>query len=199
MPEIQKTWVRFKQFSRTSHQELRETSDLTVEDTVRNHANMVRDVIAGIQKALQKYQAHTETPTVVQAPVDHVSNTVQNTQQQLATQIQKIQSMMQDMQMQITKVPHGTRRNYGVRLDYGGCGYHGNQSSYRGRGGRSAQNNGNWRGGRGGRDNSNLTHYCWTQGMCDHTGKDCRTPAHGQQKDAVRCNNIPSSERNFTL
>ena len=79
-----------------------------------------------------------ETPTVVQAPVDHVANAVQNTQQQLATQLQKIQSMMQAMHTKITEVPHGTRRNYGGRLDYGGCGYHGNQSSYRGRGGDAA-------------------------------------------------------------
>ena len=61
MPEIQKTWVRFKHFFWTSHQELRETSKLTVEDTGMNHANMVRDVVAGLQEALRQEKVHTKT------------------------------------------------------------------------------------------------------------------------------------------
>ena len=52
-----------------------------------NHSKMVHDIVPGLQKPLQQYQFHTETPMVVQAPVDHVANAVQNTQQQLATQL----------------------------------------------------------------------------------------------------------------
>ena len=48
IPEIQKMWVRFKHFFWTSHQKLRETSNITVEDTGMHHANMVRDVVAGL-------------------------------------------------------------------------------------------------------------------------------------------------------
>ena len=48
MPELQTTWVRFKQFFRTTHRDLIETSDITVEDAGINHANMVHDVAAGI-------------------------------------------------------------------------------------------------------------------------------------------------------
>ena len=51
-----------------------------------HHSNMVHDVVAGLQEDFQQDQAHTETQTVVQAPVDHVANAVQNTQQQLPTQ-----------------------------------------------------------------------------------------------------------------
>ena len=54
MPTIQKTWVQFKQFFWTSHQELGETSNLTVEDAGMHHANMVRHVVAGLQKDLQQ-------------------------------------------------------------------------------------------------------------------------------------------------
>ena len=50
-----------------------------------HNANMVRDSETGLQRALQQDQAQTETPTVVQAPTDHVVNAVQNIQQQLAT------------------------------------------------------------------------------------------------------------------
>ena len=68
----------------TSHIELRETPNLTVEDAGMYHANMVRDVVAGLQEALQLEQTQTETLTSVQAPVDHADNVVQSTQQQLA-------------------------------------------------------------------------------------------------------------------
>ena len=85
MPEIQNTWVLFKHFFRTSRQELRETPNLTVEYAGMHHSNMMRDVVVGLQEALQQKQLQTETLTVFQAPVDHVANLVQNNQQQLAT------------------------------------------------------------------------------------------------------------------
>ena len=70
--------VRFIQFLRTAHQELQETSKLTFEDSSMHHANMVHDVVAGLQEALEQDQVETETTTVVQTPVDHVANAVQN-------------------------------------------------------------------------------------------------------------------------
>ena len=69
---------------RMSHINLRLTSDPTVEDLGIPHVNMVRDVVAGLQEALQLEQTQTETLTSVQAPVDHADNVVQSTQQQLA-------------------------------------------------------------------------------------------------------------------
>ena len=72
MPSINNTWVQFKQFPRTSHQELRETSNLTVEDKGMHHSNMVNDVVAGTQAALQQDQAQTDTPTIMQVPVYNV-------------------------------------------------------------------------------------------------------------------------------
>ena len=47
------------------------------------------------------------------------------------------------------------------------------------------KNNRNWPGGLGGRANSNLTHYCWTHGMCAHLGKYFRNPADRHQKDVL--------------
>ena len=79
IPSIQKTWLRFKQIFRTYHWELRETSNLTVEDAGMHHAKIVRDVVAWLQKALQQDQAQMETPAVVQEPVAYVANAVQNT------------------------------------------------------------------------------------------------------------------------
>ena len=157
MPEMHKTWMQFKQFYRTSHRELREKSYLIVEDAGMHHSNMVRDVVVGLQEALQQYQDQTDTLTIVQGPVDHIFNAMQNTQQQLDTHLHKMQLMMQTMQMHYNAVPHGTRQDYGGLQDYGGRGYHGNQLSYRGRGERGAKNNRNWCRGCGGRANINLT------------------------------------------
>ena len=50
---------------------------------------MVRDVVAGLQEVLQQEQFLTENTTVIEETADHVANAVQNTHQQLATQIQK--------------------------------------------------------------------------------------------------------------
>ena len=49
----------------TSHQNLKETSNLIVEDAGIHRANMVRDVVSGIQEALQQDQFQTDTPTVM--------------------------------------------------------------------------------------------------------------------------------------
>ena len=56
MTEIQKTCVQCKLFFLTSQQDLRKTSDLTVEYAGINHASIFRDVVAGLQEALQQDQ-----------------------------------------------------------------------------------------------------------------------------------------------
>ena len=70
------------------YQELRETSDLIVEDADMHHANVVRDVVAGLHEYLQKYQIPTENLTTMEEPNDRLENSVQITQQQLTTQLQ---------------------------------------------------------------------------------------------------------------
>ena len=88
-------------------------SDLTVEDARMHPENMVQYVVVRLQETLQQDQNQTEKPMSVQATVDHVANTVQITHQQLATQLQQMQLIMQTMQMNYIAVPHGTPRNYG--------------------------------------------------------------------------------------
>ena len=102
MTTVQGKWVRFKQFFQKSHQELRETSDLTVEYPGMHHVNMVSDVVAVLQEILQQERSLTNNATTVMEPVYHVENSVQSTQQQLATQLHQ----MQAMQMQYAAVPH---------------------------------------------------------------------------------------------
>ena len=63
--------------------DLWETSDITIEDTGMNHTNMISNGVAGLQEVLHQEQVPTETTTVIEEPVNHVDNMVQNTQQQL--------------------------------------------------------------------------------------------------------------------
>ena len=51
-----------------------------------HHANMVHDVVAGFQELLQQEKVQTDNLMVIEAPVNHVANVVQNNQQQLETQ-----------------------------------------------------------------------------------------------------------------
>ena len=55
-----------------------------------HHANMVRNIIAGLQEYFQQYQSLKKNPMVVQAHVDNVENAMQNTQKQLAIQLQRM-------------------------------------------------------------------------------------------------------------
>ena len=60
-----------------------------------HHANMVHDVVSGLHEFLHQEQVLTKNTKLIEAQVNHVANEVQNTQQQLATQLKKMQAMMQ--------------------------------------------------------------------------------------------------------
>ena len=135
-----------------------------------HHIDMLLNVVAGLLEVLLQEQGTTENPMVVAAPDNHVANAVQATQQQLATQLQKRQSMMQAMQMQYAVGPHNAHQHYG------GCGYHGGHANYCGQVGCGAQRRGNWRGGHSDHVKRDLIYYCWTHVMCAHPIKYLRTP-----------------------
>ena len=65
--------------------------------------------------------------------------------QQLADQLQQMQTLMKEMQLQYAAAPQPTYQYYGGRGIYGG------NKKYRVRGGRGAQSRVNWQGGCGGR------------------------------------------------
>ena len=77
---------------------------------------------------------------------------VKITQQQLATQLQKMQTMMQTMQMQYSAAPQQAHLDYGIR------GYNGGHNNYFVQRVRGAQRKENWQGGQCGWGNSDITH-----------------------------------------
>ena len=62
-PIADKTWANFKTHFCTSHKELRAITDLTAQDAVMYHANMVRDVVVGLQEALSAPEEPDVVPT----------------------------------------------------------------------------------------------------------------------------------------
>ena len=94
---IHKTWVGFKQLFWTAHQKLRMTTDLTIQDAGMHHTNIMCDVVEGLQEVLQEKQAPIKNSVTMHEKKEHVTNKVQDTQQQLAAQLQKMQIIMQAM------------------------------------------------------------------------------------------------------
>ena len=80
-------------------------TDLTIQYMGMYHANMVRDVVPGLQEVMQQEQAPTDTPETISVPNEHVENKAQNTQQKLAEKLKLMQTMMQDMQLQYAAAP----------------------------------------------------------------------------------------------
>ena len=66
MATMKNNWVSFKHFLRTAYHELRETTDITVQDAGMHHVNMVRGVVTGLQEALKQESAPVEAPVVME-------------------------------------------------------------------------------------------------------------------------------------
>ena len=85
-----------------------------------HYANMVRDVVAGLQEVLKQEPVPVEASAVIQdTQVTHVVNAVQENQYHIDAQLQKMQSMMQAMKIQYAE-PQPTYQAYGGQGHYVG-------------------------------------------------------------------------------
>ena len=97
---IQQTWTNFKQFFRTAHTELRSVNNFTLEEVHRHQerANLVAEVVQGIQNALPETVFTTPSETPSNLPTDALPHeqalmTSQQQQQQQMTPFQQFQQM----------------------------------------------------------------------------------------------------------
>jgi uncharacterized phage-associated protein len=178
-PEIQKTWINFKTHFRRAHQEFRETTDITLEesDLQRNNANLVQQVVDGLQQAMT-----AEPPT--DDPADlrlQLANSVTN-QQHLNHQLQQMQQAMALLTTQIaaqqTTPPPYAPHSFPPSHSRGG----------RGRSAFGAHGRGRGDGGRSRQRNTSL--YCWTHGGCGHTSATCLAKLPGHQDAATFVNKM---------
>jgi len=95
-PAADKTWTNFKTAFRRAHQELKEAGDLELKDTPYASANLVQDVIDGVQTALAQdsppppdLSDHTDT-------ISHLANNAAQHQllpQMMAQMVQMMEQM----------------------------------------------------------------------------------------------------------
>jgi hypothetical protein len=192
-PELDKTWTNFKTHFRRAHQEFRETTDITLEesDLQRNNANLVQQVVEGLQNVMVP-----ETPA--EAPSElmlQMANAV-TTQQQLTQQIQQMQKMTMlssQVATQQNQPPPQQHQQQPAYYPPPPPYYHVNPPfQSRGGRGRSAFGNqgrsGRGDGGRGCQRNTSI--YCWTHGGCGHTSAACLAKLPGHQDAATFANKL---------
>jgi hypothetical protein len=162
--ELQKTWVAFKEHFQRAHQEFRETTNVTLEESElqHNNANLVQQVVDGIQSAMTPGDYHDdESATIMQQMANSVTHNSE-TQHQLAAQ----PSSKHKSPANPTNTPSppfqprgGRGRGRGGHIDNNGRGSHFRQR--------------------------NTLIYCWTHGGCGHLSSTCFTKLPGHQDTAT--------------
>jgi hypothetical protein len=141
-PELQKTWITFKDHFRQAHMEFRETTDVTLEDSEleRNNVNMVQQVVDSLQSALALGEQQEADAAALREQMANFATRQSESHEQLANQLTQMQHAMALLQSQVNKQgQQGQQRQYpsyqgyqGGRGYQGGQGYHG--QDYQGQG-----------------------------------------------------------------
>ena len=166
----QKTWANFKTQFRQAHQELKEAGDLQLRDTQFNSANLVQDVIEGVQSALNPPDATSEATNEV---IHHMANSA--AQQQMMPQLmsQMVELLQQMSTMQKTIQEQQNSGNTSMTSSH-------SSSSRR-------------------RKRINISFYCWTHGACAHPSPECKNKRPGHQDAATFENKMGGSTAYCTI
>ncbi len=192
-PALQKTWIAFKTHFRKARQELKESSGDTIANSrLTEQANLVQQVVDGVQQALLPPDGTADPTTDILQQVVNSASENTTTQQQLVQQLAQLQQSVTQMQFQLNNQQQPTT-NYQQYQDNGG-GYG------RGGAGRGGQF-GRGRGGRGGYDQRlryprRYNMYCWSHGGCGHLGGRCRDKKPGHKDNATFENKMGGSTNN---
>lgn len=184
-PANQRTWLDFKTFFRQAQNELHDSNALTSQEAlIQMNANMVAQQVTdhllqhpvfNMEVADIPAPAPAPTPAPTETPPEApINNAANNT---------SMESMMQQMlQMMLQQQQPPPQQPYQPYIRGGGRGHY--------RGGRG--------GGRG-RDRGPIifNKYCWTHGLCTHTGQECRNRAQGHKENATLTNRMGGSNRNL--
>jgi hypothetical protein len=189
-PDVQKTWITFKDHFRQAHQEFRETTDVTLEESElqRNNAHLVQQVVDGIQSSIVTDESTitAESNAIIQQMANSAARSSE-TQQQLTAQLQQMQQTMAVLQAQVQQshmphhqpfTPRGGGRNFQGR-GYRGGGHNNGGGGY---------NNGGYHNPRGRAQPyrpRTISSYCWTHGACAHASATCLTKHTGHQDAAT--------------
>ena len=101
----QKTWATFQTHFTTEYQALRETGDLTNQESSFNTANLIQEVVDGVQQALNP----TEDDIAETAEMINQANIATETSNTQTVLLQKMIEMMQQMQCQLAAASPSTQ------------------------------------------------------------------------------------------
>ena len=84
--EADRTWINFKTHFHQAHQEFRETTDVTIEESElqHNHANLVRQVVEGVQTAMTTADTIYPSSELIQQMANSANQTSETQQHLLA-------------------------------------------------------------------------------------------------------------------
>jgi hypothetical protein len=221
-PEAEKTWENFKTQFRRAHQEFRETTDVTLEDSElqRNNVNLVQQVVDGIQQSMAAdTTTNDDNAAMIQQMTTNSAAQATETNQNLNSQLQQMQQSMNLLQAQVAQQGSGGYQNYGYQGHRQNQGYQQHQGyqqnqgyqnqvyqnqgyqgrGYQGRGGnqgRGYQGRGRGEGrGNGNNRQRNSSIYCWSHGGCGHSSADCLDKHNGHQNNATFDNMMGGNTR----
>ena len=164
----QHTWENFKVHFRDAQKALRRKGALTIQDTM-NHIDIINLVQQGVQQALEH---NKQAP-----PKDDNSSNNHTPFTQESIPIHDANSVtsnitLQTMQQQIDMMAKmmDSMRNLQTSTSTSTRRF---------------------------KRNPNQSLYCWTHGLCSHTGETCRTPADVHQKEATLDNRMGGSSKNI--
>ena len=221
--EADKTWANFKTHFRRAHQEFRETTDTTLEESElqRNNANLVQQVVNGMQQAMAA-ETTTDDNSAMIVQMTASATQASEANQQLTGQLQQMQQSMNLLQAQVANQGYIPQPYYN---GYQNQGYQGQQQTqsyqnqgyqnqptnhyqqgrgyqgrgYQGRGGsqgRGYQGRGRGDGrGNGNHRTRNASIYCWSHGGCGHSSTDCQDKRNGHQNNATFDNKMGGNTR----
>jgi hypothetical protein len=211
-PHADQTWENFKIHFRQAHQEFRETTDITIEESEleTNQANFVQRVIAGLRAADAEEADGDPSANLIQEMANSATR-AEASQQQLATQLQEVTQTLANLQARVQQqpppfqpqppmyqnnqpppfqpqyVPQQYQQGYNPHYQHQGRGRQGYQGRGRGR----------HRGrGRSANRARNTSMYCWSHGACGHTSATCFYKQQGHQDSATFQNTQGGSTNN---
>jgi len=187
-PENDKNWINFKTHFCQAHQEFRETTDVTIEESElqRNHANLVRQGVEGVQTAMTPADTIDPSSELIQQMANSVNQTSE-TQQHLLTQIAQMQQAMQQLQIQASQQPLPFQHHHNPSYQHQQ--HHHQQNKWfprrrgcgRGRGRGRGRQGGGYSPVPGSPHVQTCSIYYWTHGGGGHPGADCFNKVRGHK------------------
>jgi len=187
LPPQQRSWINFKDFFRIAHSELQETTDLTAQDTPYQ-ANLIREIVQGLKDEFQEMavpSSYANNMADVSENNDEIST--------LQDEIQSLKSTVSQLKNQM--ISHVDTNRYSVPPTYINSSQPGIYNTIASQTAPSPTDatfvtdtssiTGTRRSASSSAPTKREWFYCWTHGVCGHTGNKCFRKAQGHVDKAT--------------